>query len=1116
MSAALLLVAGLLPVVVPSAAAQMSVRINEVVSINDGGLVDAYGSTSDWIELYNPGPNAIDLSGWALSDDATRPFRWLFPDGTVVASDAYLIVFASGEPSTAGELHAGFTVSGNGETVTLRQEDGAIASEMVVPALLVDRSFGVAAGGSTSIFSTPTPGSENGAGSAVGILADVAANPGRGFFDNPVQVTLSHPDPAVEIRFTTNRSAPTAVTGTVYTGPITVSSTTVLRIAAFRNGWITDRPSTHTYVFTDTVASQASMHAVRVDQQIERDLVRRGVLALPAVSIVTAGINQVNAVATTVEWIDPDGGPEFQVDAAVKHVGGSSVNFAKGSWRLSFGSEWGESSLEFPVFDDFPSDGTIAPVREFKRLTLRSGSHDTLFYGPASHFNRQTWIKSRWSDETMLELGHVNSHGRWVNLFINGQFWGQYQAREHFDDHFMASYYGGDNSEYLGLNRGAVTVGSGDGWAAATAAATTWATFSQHVDPVAYVDWMILNEYSGNYWDLRNTHNWRGAGQSSAGDGPGFIWQNSDPDITLNYPNRALAHFTGPAGSWGALRVEKDPNFVALVTDRAHHLLRGQGELTPNAAVERWNRLRAEIEESVHAEIARWGAYGTSSSYTTFVRDHNYVANTVLPARTAYTLNRLTSYGILSPVQAPSIATPQVMLGQPVIIEHPNAGGLVFFTVDGSDPRSTNGGASEGAIVGNQVVVDRPMTVRYRVQHNGEWSPIVETDVWPLTDAEAPSIDVPDDLSSVQGFGSRIELGAESMSGGDVVWSVDGLPAGLALDQGTGVISGVATEVGTHQIVVHAADGQHEAVETFVWIVEAAAALTPPPLVLSEYNAVNSSDFLGDDGYDTRLGRIEGNGGDWFELLVTSEGLDLRGWQVELFDRENGQLEQTDTMTFSQHPLLADLRAGTILTIAEAQLEDPSYNPIERDYTIEIRSTADFASAFVSGLGSFDTNRHGFRVRVRDDAGQIRSPYQGETEAWRTTGNVGGEEVFARCDGPEQGQDPVDGDHRDVTTSTYGAANRCDDTDQDLSSLQAGFRGDPSCDGRSTIADALFIARFEVAIIGSKPRCGSGAATDISLESADFNGDGTINIADALVIARCSVGIPAAPCLAEN
>ena len=41
----------------------------------------AYG---DWIELYNPGTEPVDLSGWTLSDDKDDPARWTFPEGTVL------------------------------------------------------------------------------------------------------------------------------------------------------------------------------------------------------------------------------------------------------------------------------------------------------------------------------------------------------------------------------------------------------------------------------------------------------------------------------------------------------------------------------------------------------------------------------------------------------------------------------------------------------------------------------------------------------------------------------------------------------------------------------------------------------------------------------------------------------------------------------------------------------------------------------------------------------------------------------------------------------------------------------------------------------------------------
>lgn len=73
------------------------VFINEIQSSNDKTLSDAYGTSSDWIELYNAGTSAVDLSGWGLSDKASKPFKWTFPEGALVPAQGHLLVFANGK-----------------------------------------------------------------------------------------------------------------------------------------------------------------------------------------------------------------------------------------------------------------------------------------------------------------------------------------------------------------------------------------------------------------------------------------------------------------------------------------------------------------------------------------------------------------------------------------------------------------------------------------------------------------------------------------------------------------------------------------------------------------------------------------------------------------------------------------------------------------------------------------------------------------------------------------------------------------------------------------------------------------------------------------------------------
>jgi phosphatidylserine/phosphatidylglycerophosphate/cardiolipin synthase-like enzyme len=55
------------------------------------------GDASEFIEIYNPGPRTIDLSGWRLQDTPYYTLDvWEFPEGTSIAPDSFLIVAKDG------------------------------------------------------------------------------------------------------------------------------------------------------------------------------------------------------------------------------------------------------------------------------------------------------------------------------------------------------------------------------------------------------------------------------------------------------------------------------------------------------------------------------------------------------------------------------------------------------------------------------------------------------------------------------------------------------------------------------------------------------------------------------------------------------------------------------------------------------------------------------------------------------------------------------------------------------------------------------------------------------------------------------------------------------------
>ncbi len=130
----------------PSVHAQ-EVFISEFVASNQDGIKDAYGDSSDWIELYNNSDNVVDLDGWSLTDDPGQTERWVFPIGATLGRRAFLTVFASERDDrlVGEELHTDFKLEASGEYLALLRPDGSVAHEYAstYPSQFLDVSYGV-------------------------------------------------------------------------------------------------------------------------------------------------------------------------------------------------------------------------------------------------------------------------------------------------------------------------------------------------------------------------------------------------------------------------------------------------------------------------------------------------------------------------------------------------------------------------------------------------------------------------------------------------------------------------------------------------------------------------------------------------------------------------------------------------------------------------------------------------------------------------------------------------------------------------------------------------------------------------------------------------------------
>lgn len=241
----------------PTLAANRTVVINELEASNTK-ILDESKQADDWIELHNLTANAIDLSGYYLSDNATNLKKWVFPKSTSLPAQSYLIVWAD-EDAAQGPLHASFKLSQSGEAVYLSNPTGELVDQITFGAQTDDMGFARYPNGTGPFrIQAPTFRASNGG------QADTTAviNPGGGLLLalDPVvsQSVRVYPNPATE---QVTVAVPAKLVGQF------------LRVFDGRGRLIYQQPiSTETSVSTDNWS--AGLYLFRVGEQTTKVLIR--------------------------------------------------------------------------------------------------------------------------------------------------------------------------------------------------------------------------------------------------------------------------------------------------------------------------------------------------------------------------------------------------------------------------------------------------------------------------------------------------------------------------------------------------------------------------------------------------------------------------------------------------------------------------------------------------------------------------------------------------------------------------------------------------------------------------------------------------------------------------
>jgi len=472
--------------------------ISEVMTSNSQFLAEDNGETYDWIELYNRGSQTVNLAGYGLTDNTGNPAKFRMPDKTIAPGEYYTVLasgLADDESIKKNYVHTNFKLSAGGEVLALFNADGKLQDKYNIDNLPRGISIGrMAQQDGIFYFTEPTPGAAN-------------TNPSSGFVGTPMPsipagsyasaqtVTLSTTTQGASIYYTTDGKEPTT-SSTLYTGPITMSETGMIRARAFKDGSIHSETHTATYIINATHSLPVISLVTDPDNLFD-----------PETGIYELGPNPGSAeafypnanfykdteVPASFEVYDVDGNKVFNQNIALRMSGGLSLALREQkTFAVYARSEYGANTLAYPFFDN-------RPFTEYKSLLLRSGGRD------------DTKIK----EVVALNLvdGKMNILTQAIKpyvLYVNGRYWGVYCLMEKRNKHMVAQHEGIDNPESMNLLKGSgkiVKQGTNQGYQEILDYIRSknlvlnkedYEYVASHMDTDSYMDLMIGQIWIGN------------------------------------------------------------------------------------------------------------------------------------------------------------------------------------------------------------------------------------------------------------------------------------------------------------------------------------------------------------------------------------------------------------------------------------------------------------------------------------------------------------------------------------------------------------------------------------------------------------------------------------------
>ena len=564
--------------------------------------------------------------------------------------------------------------------------------------------FLVLAGGSTQAVNQPaTLSNTPSASQRVAPTAAVRFDHPSGFYPSAFALALSAPAEGGPIYYTTDGVLPRPASAILYTQPIAITATTILRAAAFNHGTNLIGMAARTYLFVPDILRQTGgqlpkgwgtnqgqpipahygMTTASEENAASRRLVAEGLRSTATLSVI-ADPNDLFSWETGiyahplergaawerpvwVEMIDAKGQPTFQCGGGVRIHGGMSRHpeeSPKHSFRLNFRPRYGSARLHFPVFGP-------GGAQEFDTLVLRAGNNNSWLDSSGEGRRRADYIRDEWMRRSMLAMGYPSARGSFVNLYLNGLYWGLYNLCENPDTSLLTAGEQTDSAWEFDTRK-ADKIESGDqvAWTQMMALANSgmsdqlrYEEIGQYLDLPELADYLILNFYAGNSdWD-RSANWFAGRPRIPSGRFRFLVW---DAERTLEDLEADTLDFDDDESPPRLFhKLSENPAFRRLFSARVQRLLFDNGPLTPETSAERYRTLANSVAKALAAEAARWGTYrrdvhpyktGPYEGYT--VEGHwqpevDRILTRYFPQRRSVLLNQFLERGLFPPINAP-------------------------------------------------------------------------------------------------------------------------------------------------------------------------------------------------------------------------------------------------------------------------------------------------------------------------------------------------------------------------------------------------------------------------------------------------------------------------------